>query len=82
MPPLSQQQAIIQSAAFMATSDCCWCCAPLCRCVGILSLDVAPTAAPAVITTHALRTLAGLAAVEGARKEMEQHRQLLGDIIK
>jgi hypothetical protein len=52
------------------------------RCVGILSTDVAPTAPEAVITTHTLRTLAGLAAVDAARKEMEKQRQLLADIVK
>jgi hypothetical protein len=50
--------------------------------VGILSTDVAPTAPEAVITTHTLRTLAGLAAVDAARKEMEKQRQLLADIVK
>lgn len=52
------------------------------RCVGILSMDVAPTAPEAVITSHTLRTLAGLAAVDAARREMEKQRQLLADIVK
>ncbi|WIA30400.1 hypothetical protein OEZ86_000485 [Tetradesmus obliquus] len=54
----------------------------LSRCVGILSMDVAPTAPEAVITSHTLRTLAGLAAVDAARREMEKQRQLLADIVK
>lgn len=54
----------------------------VCRCVGILPSDVAPVAAEAVITTHALRTLAGLAAVDAARRDMEGQPQLLADIVK
>lgn len=53
-----------------------------CRCVGILPNDVAPLAAETVITTHALRTLAGLAAVDAARRDMEGQPQLLADIVK
>ena len=53
-----------------------------CRCVGILPDDVAPLAAEAVITTHALRTLAGLAAVDAARRDMEGQPQLLADVVK
>jgi hypothetical protein len=45
-------------------------------------MDVAPTAPEAVITAHTLRTLAGLAAVDAARREMEKQRQLLADIVK
>jgi hypothetical protein len=52
------------------------------RCVSILPADVAPTAPEAVVATHTLRTLAGLAAVEGARADMEAQRQLLADIVK
>jgi DnaJ family protein C protein 13 len=56
----------------------------LSRCVGIMPADVAPTAPEAVITTHALRTLAGLAAVPAARREMEAPRygQLLADVVR
>jgi hypothetical protein len=50
--------------------------------VSILPADVAPTAPEAVVATHTLRTLAGLAAVEGARADMEAQRQLLADIVK
>lgn len=70
----------VDSGGAATAADVCVC-AP-CRCVSILPMDVAPTAAEAVITTHALRTLAGLAAVEAARKDMEGQQQLLADIVK
>jgi hypothetical protein len=50
--------------------------------VGILPGDVAPLAPEAIITTHVLRTLAGLAAVPAACKDMEGQAQLLADIVK
>lgn len=62
------------------STDCFMLC--MCRCVGILPNDVAPLAAEAVITTHTLRTLAGLAAVDAARRDMEGQPQLLADIVK
>ncbi|KAF8069423.1 GRV2 [Scenedesmus sp. PABB004] len=54
----------------------------LSRCVGILPLDAAPTSPEAVITTHALRSLAGLAGVEPARRDIAGQRQLVADIVK
>jgi len=56
----------------------------LSRCAGIMPLDVAPTAPEAVIATHSLRTLAGLAAVAAARRELEgpRYRQLLADAVR
>jgi len=66
----------------MCSCVCVCVCVFVCRCVGILPLDVSPTAAEAVITTHTLRTLAGLAAVEAARRDMQGQQQLLADIVK
>jgi DnaJ homolog subfamily C member 13 len=56
----------------------------LSRCVGIMPLDVAPNAPEAAIATHALRTLAGLASVEAARREMAgpAYGQLLADAVR
>jgi hypothetical protein len=38
------------------------------RCVDVMQPDVAPTAPPAVIATHALRAFAGMAAFPAARE--------------
>ena len=56
----------------------------LSRCAGVLPADAAPTAPEAVIATHALRTLAGLAAVPAARRELEgpAYRQAVADVVR
>ena len=52
------------------------------RCVGVMPLDAAPNSEQAVITTHVLRTLAGLAAVEGGRHELGGLGQIVSDVIR
>jgi DnaJ family protein C protein 13 len=56
----------------------------LSRCAGIMPADAAPNAPEAVIATHALRTLAGLAAVAAGRAELAgpAHRGLLVDVVR
>ncbi|KAK9809260.1 hypothetical protein WJX72_012293 [[Myrmecia] bisecta] len=54
----------------------------LMRCCAVMPRDVLPTQPAAIISTHALRTFAGMAAFENARAELLSRQALVADIIK
>ena len=52
------------------------------RCLDVLPRDAAPTLPAMVISTHCLRTFAGMASFADAREQLAEQQSLVADIVQ
>ena len=52
------------------------------RCLDVLPRDAAPTLPATVISTHCLRTFAGMASFADARQQLAEQQSLVADIVQ
>ncbi len=52
------------------------------RCLDVLPRDAAPTLPATIISTHCLRTFAGMASFADARQQLVEQQSLVADIVQ